>query len=62
MVISSTHNALLVSVVVTLLALLVVWLCQGPVHGHPAIAQHLQTMLIGGVAAAAAFLIARVFS
>jgi VIT1/CCC1 family predicted Fe2+/Mn2+ transporter len=62
MVMSSTHAALVVSVVVTLFALLAFGYVKGRFTGTRPWRSALQTMLIGGVAAAAAFLIARVFS
>ena len=62
MVISSTHTALIVSVVVTLAALLAFGYVKGRFTGTRPWRSAGQTMLIGGVAAAAAFLIARVFS
>ena len=62
MVISSTHTALLVSVAVTLAALLAFGYVKGRFTGTRPWRSAFQTMLIGGVAAAAAFLIARVFS
>ncbi len=62
MVISSTHSALLVSIGVTLVALLAFGYVKGRFTGARPWRSAAQTMLIGGVAAAAAFLIARVFS
>ncbi len=62
MVISSTHTALTISVIVTLVALLCFGYVKGRFTGTRPIRSALQTMLIGGIAAAAAFLIARVFS
>ena len=62
MVISSTHTALMISVIVTLVALLCFGYVKGRFTGTRPIRSALQTMLIGGIAAAAAFLIARVFS
>jgi vacuolar iron transporter family protein len=62
MVISSTHSALLVSIGVTLVALLAFGYVKGRFTGTRPWRSAAQTLLIGGVAAAAAFLIARVFS
>jgi VIT1/CCC1 family predicted Fe2+/Mn2+ transporter len=62
MVIHSTQPALLVSIVVTLVALLVFGYVKGRFTGTRPWRSALHTMLIGGVAAAAAFLIARTFS
>jgi VIT1/CCC1 family predicted Fe2+/Mn2+ transporter len=62
MVISTTHSALMVSVLVTLAALLAFGYVKGRFTGTRPWRSALQTTLIGGVAATAAFLIARVFS
>jgi VIT1/CCC1 family predicted Fe2+/Mn2+ transporter len=62
MVISTTHAALMVSVLVTLAALLAFGYVKGRFTGTRPWRSALQTTLIGGVAATAAFLIARVFS
>ena len=62
MVISSTQSALLVSIAVTLVALLAFGYVKGRFTGTRPWRSAAQTMLIGGVAATAAFLIARVFS
>jgi VIT1/CCC1 family predicted Fe2+/Mn2+ transporter len=62
MVISSTGEALLISVLVTLCALLAFGYVKGRFTGTRPWRSAIQTMLIGGVAAAAAFLIARIFS
>jgi VIT1/CCC1 family predicted Fe2+/Mn2+ transporter len=62
MVISGTQSALLFSVIVTALALLVFGYVKGRFTGARPWRSALQTLFIGGVAAAAAFLIARVFS
>ena len=62
MAISSTHTALLVSIGVTLVALLAFGYVKGRFTGTRPWRSAAQTMLIGGVAATAAFLIARVFS
>ena len=58
-VMHSVTSALYVSVVVTLLALLVFGFIKGRITGVNALKSGLQTMLIGGVAAGAAFGIAR---
>jgi vacuolar iron transporter family protein len=57
-----TGTALLLSIFVTLLALSVFGYIKGHFTGTRPIRSALQTTLIGGIAAAAAFLIARVFS
>jgi VIT1/CCC1 family predicted Fe2+/Mn2+ transporter len=62
MLIPSTHAALKASVAVTLLALLAFGYVKGRFTGTRPIRSALQTMLIGGLAASAAFLIAREFS
>jgi predicted membrane protein (TIGR00267 family) len=62
MIINSKQTALLLSVVVTLVALLVFGFVKGRFTGTRPWRSALQTMLIGGLAAAAAFLIARAFS
>jgi len=62
MMVARPHTGLLVSIVVTLLALLVFGYIKGLFTGARPIRSALQTTLIGGLAAAAAFLIARVFS
>jgi vacuolar iron transporter family protein len=56
------HTALLISVIVTLLALLVFGYIKGRFTGAMPLISGLQTALIGGLAAAAAFLIARAIS
>ncbi len=58
----SARSALLVSVAVTLLALLVFGYVKGRFTGAMPLRSAVQTMLIGGVAAAAAFVIARLIS
>jgi len=60
--VSSTRDGLLLSIVVTLLALFVFGYVKGHFTGTRPIRSALQTTLIGGIAAAAAFLIARTFS
>jgi vacuolar iron transporter family protein len=58
----SAQTALLVSVVVTLTALFVFGALKGRFTGTSALRSGLQTLLIGGVAAAAAFSIAKLIS
>ncbi len=60
--VSRAHTALLWSATVTLVALAVFGYFKSKATGAPALRGALQTVLIGGLAAAAAFLIARVFS
>jgi len=60
--VSRAHIALLWSAVVTLIALTVFGFFKAKATGAPAVRGALQTVLIGGLAATAAFLIARVFS
>ncbi len=62
MLISSTRSALLASISATLLALFVFGFVKGRYTGTRPLRSALQTTLIGGLAAGAAFLIARVFS
>ena len=62
MVLASARNALVYSVVVTLLALLLFGYVKGRFTGTNAVRSAAQTMLIGGLAAGAAFLIARLIS
>ena len=62
MLTSSPQTGLVVSVAVTLAALLAFGYVKGRFTGTRPWRSAVQTMLIGGVAAAAAFLIARVFS
>jgi vacuolar iron transporter family protein len=62
MVVSETLRGLVISIVVTLIALLVFGYIKGHFTGTRPIRSAVQTTLIGGIAAAAAFLIARVFS
>ncbi len=59
---SVARNALVVSVIATLLALLIFGYIKGFFTGTNPIRSGLQTALIGGLAAAAAFLIARAIS
>ena len=58
-VLAHTHEALIVSVIMTLLALLIFGYVKGHFTGAVPLRSALQTMMIGGVAAAAAFSIAR---
>ena len=58
----SIQAALLASVVVTLLALLVFGALKARFTGVPIVRSALQTMLVGGLAVGAAFLIARAVS
>jgi VIT1/CCC1 family predicted Fe2+/Mn2+ transporter len=62
MIVRGTHAALLGSVGITLTALLVFGYIKGRFTGTRPIRSAWQTVLIGGIAATAAFLIARVFS
>jgi vacuolar iron transporter family protein len=59
---SQTTAALITSVVFTLIALTVFGYVKGRFTGTAPVRSAIQTMLIGGVAAAAAFLIARAIS
>ena len=59
---SSPRKALLISVAVTIVALAIFGYVKGRFTGTQPIRSALQTTLIGGIAAAAAFLIARMFS
>jgi vacuolar iron transporter family protein len=60
--IDSARQALTVSVIVTLIALLVFGIIKGRFTGAHPIRSGFQTMLIGGLAAAAAFFIARLIA
>jgi VIT1/CCC1 family predicted Fe2+/Mn2+ transporter len=62
MLLRSANTALIVSVVVTLIALTIFGYIKGRFTGTSPIRSALQTVLIGGVAAAAAFAIARAIS
>ena len=62
LILADAHRALVVSVVVTLLALGVFGGIKGRFTGAPIVRSALQTVLIGGLAAAAAFGIARLIS
>src|SRR4029078_5144255 len=59
MILANSQNALSVSVIVTLLALVIFGYVKGRFTGAPPLRSALQTALIGGIAAAAAFAIAR---
>jgi VIT1/CCC1 family predicted Fe2+/Mn2+ transporter len=59
---ADAHHALNVSIAVTLVALLVFGAVKGRFTGTPMIRSGLQTALIGGLAAAAAFAIARLIA
>ena len=61
-VMESAHQALFASVVVTLIALFLFGLVKGKLTGAKPALSGLKTMLIGGLAAAAAFAIARAIS
>jgi vacuolar iron transporter family protein len=61
-VLPTAQSALLVSVIVTLAALLVFGAFKGRFTGTPPLRSGLQTLLIGGLAAAAAFGIAKLIS
>jgi len=61
-VLNSARSALIVSVVMTLLALLIFGYVKGRFTGSVPLRSAVQTMLIGGVAASAAFVIARLIS
>lgn len=60
--IHSIHSALIVSVIVTLLALLVFGYIKGRFTVKKPIRSAWQTVIVGGLAAAAAFLLAKAFS
>ena len=62
MLISTAHKALLVSVAVTLLALFVFGYIKGRFTGKTPIRSAIQTVIVGGLAAGAAFLIARLIA
>ncbi len=59
---SSAHSALAVSAIVTIAALMIFGFVKGRFTGVPPARSGFQTVLIGGLAAAAAFLIARAVS
>jgi predicted membrane protein (TIGR00267 family) len=62
MVLPAVHSALIVSVVTTLVALSVFGYVKGRFTGARPFRSAAQTVLVGGLAAAAAFLIARAIS
>jgi VIT1/CCC1 family predicted Fe2+/Mn2+ transporter len=62
MLISSAHKALLVSIGVTILALIVFGYVKGTFTGKTPIRSAFQTAVVGGVAAGAAFFIARLIA
>jgi VIT1/CCC1 family predicted Fe2+/Mn2+ transporter len=62
MVVSKPTQGLAISVVVTLFALFIFGYIKGRYTGTRPLRSAIQTTLIGGIAAAAAFLIARIFS
>jgi VIT1/CCC1 family predicted Fe2+/Mn2+ transporter len=62
MVVSEKSQGLILSITVTLVALLVFGYVKGRFTGTQPAKSAVQTTLIGGIAAAAAFLIARMFS
>jgi VIT1/CCC1 family predicted Fe2+/Mn2+ transporter len=62
LIIADAHRALNISIAVTLVALLLFGAVKGRFTGAPMLRSGLQTALIGGLAAAAAFAIARLIS
>jgi vacuolar iron transporter family protein len=62
LIFADAHRALNMSIVVTLIALLVFGAVKGRFTGTPMIRSGLQTALIGGLAAAAAFAIAKLIT
>jgi VIT1/CCC1 family predicted Fe2+/Mn2+ transporter len=62
MLISSAHKALLVSIGITLLALIIFGYVKGTFTGKTPIRSAVQTAVVGGLAAGAAFLIARLIA
>jgi VIT1/CCC1 family predicted Fe2+/Mn2+ transporter len=62
LIFANVHRALNISIAVTLIALLVFGAVKGRFTGTPMIRSGLQTAMIGGLAAAAAFAIARLIS
>ncbi len=62
LLVPAAHTALLISVIVTLLALLIFGYVKGHFTGTMPIRSGLQTALIGGLAATAAFIIARLIA
>ena len=61
-IIGTVHQALIASIAVTLVALALFGLIKGSFTGIPPLRGALQTLLIGGAAAAAAFILAKVFA
>jgi len=62
MLIGNSHTALIVSVIVTLIALIIFGLVKGRYTGARPLRSAMQTTITGGLAATAAFLIARAIS
>jgi len=62
MVLSTVNRGLLVSAAVTLAALAIFGYIKGRYTGARPLRSALQTLVIGGVAAAAAFMLARIIS
>lgn len=62
MIVSSSHDALRLSVVITLLALFFFGYCKGQFIGDKPWRSALQTTLIGGIAAGAAYFLAQLFT
>jgi VIT1/CCC1 family predicted Fe2+/Mn2+ transporter len=62
MLVAGAHRALVISAVVTLLALFVFGFVKGRLTGIPPVRGGLQTLLTGGIAAAVAFALARLVS
>jgi VIT1/CCC1 family predicted Fe2+/Mn2+ transporter len=62
MLVRSAHRALLVSVAVTLLALVVFGYVKGRFTGKTPVRSALQTAVVGGLAAGAAFMIAKIIA
>ncbi len=62
MIVASTRRGLLLSSAVTLIALVVFGYIKGRFTGTRPVRSALHTTLIGGLAAGAAFVIARIFS
>jgi vacuolar iron transporter family protein len=62
MMLPSTTEALFYSVIVTMLALLVFGFVKGKFSGHSPTASAVQTVIIGGLAAGAAFAVAKMIS
>ena len=62
MIMSRTRDALIVSAIVTIIALAIFGFIKGRFTGTPAFRSAWQTTLIGGLAASAAFLIAKMIA